>query len=137
MWVVIHEPIFSKTQGRYCICFHHCLAYMSSLTNTPGGMLRLDFISNSILGVSAGGSFGSPLTVVKGMSLIIFSHSVIRVYNCSSVRTCSFASAFRTVCTERIIFSYAPPLWLAHGGLKCNSISCCVMCCSIRDLFHC
>ena len=84
--------LLQNTLARYCTCLHHRLAYISSLTNTPCGILELDFISNSMLGVSAGGLLGSPLTGVIGLSLIIFSDSVISVCSCSSVSICSLAS---------------------------------------------
>ena len=121
--------LLQNTLARYCTCLHHRLAYISSLTNTPCGILELDFISNSMLGVSASGSLGSPLTGVIGLSLIFFSDSVISVCNCSSVSICSLASTFRTVRVERIILSHTPPIWLAHGGF-------CVICFSIVDLFQ-
>ena len=83
--------LFQKTSERYCTCLHHRFAYKSSFINTPCGILGFDFISNNMLGVSAGRSLGSLLTGVIGLSFIIFSVSVIKVCSCSSASTCSLA----------------------------------------------
>ena len=53
-----------NTLARYCTCLHHRLAYTSSLTKTPCGMLGLDFMSNNMLGVNAGGLLGRCLQVL-------------------------------------------------------------------------
>ena len=128
--------LLQKTSERYCTCLHHRFAYKASFINTPCGILGFDFISNNMLDVSAGTSLGSLLSGVIGLSFIIFSVSVIKVCSYSSVSNCSLASAFRIVRAERIIRSHTPPIWLAHGGLKCHSISFCVICFSIVGLFH-
>ena len=120
--------LLQETSERYCTCRHHSFAYNSYFINIPCGILGFDFISKNMLGVSAGRSLGSLLTGVIGLSFISFSVSVIKVCSCSSVSTCSVTSAFRIVRAERIIHSHTPPIWLAHGGFKCPSISFCVIC---------
>ena len=44
--------LLQNTEARYCTCLHQRLEY-TSFTNTPEGILELDFINNSMLGVKS------------------------------------------------------------------------------------
>ena len=98
---------------------------MSSLENTPGGIVDPARRRSRRLGVSTLISFASSDTLVIGLPFPIDSTSHISVFRPSSSKTCCFSNAFMTFLTVLIHLSHTPPWWEAAGGLNVHLISCC------------
>ena len=84
----------------------------------------MDLVVKMWLGVSGSRSPGSPETVVKGLELIIASTSHMSVRNDSSSKQWPYSSIKpeRTFLVVLIWRSHTPPMWLAAGGLKIQSM---------------
>ena len=107
-----------KTSAKYCTCRHLLLEYVSLFKNKPGGRGVSLRSRRRWFGDSGSKSFGSSETVVRGLPLIMLSHSHNKVWRLSSSRLCSLTRAPRTLRVDLISLSQTPPWCEAPGGLK-------------------
>ena len=121
-WSVGKFPLVNLRQdtlARYYACRQEYPQLLSSLLNTP----RLDMATGGVNGRWVGGcsSWGLSVLRVRGLEFRMFTTSAIT----SSDNTCSLNKARKIWCSDRVIRSHAPPMWLAAGGLKGHSIFFC------------